>query len=276
MSGARSLQEVLGLWRGEINYDSPQAQKLALWYPANGFANEVRMVERVRAHNLTFSGGSAPVASPFGYAFRFDGTDDVADTTDTNVPLVGTGISMVLTMRLVSQGAFSGSPLFKSVNSFNSGIWDWGLLPAGGDSYYTIRNGGNQSPGQSLPVGSWCQYAATCDENATIDYLNGKPGTTQGGIGVGATFNDNARWVHVAGAVAGGVIQTDIADIRVYDKRLTASEAFTLYAPSTRYDLYYVRRRTYFVGGAAAPTSLAFPVVRGVSRRILARQGVVV
>ena len=148
-----------------------------------------------------------------------------------NVPLGTSVVGLSLWVKFTSALGNFTVIVAKSALSPNSTLWDWGLLSnATGTGVFLIRNGANVSAASWTPtVGRWYHIVASMSDAESTFYVDGKLLNTQGGIGSGATAN-NARAITLGGTLGGGFQAAAFQNVRVYNRKLFATDAARLYA----------------------------------------------
>lgn len=243
MPGAKSLTEVLGRWNGQVNWDSPQSRGLALWVPGRQC--------RPRNHAgtgyaLSDTGGVGIAVTREGLAYTFDGTD----TAITPSPTVDFGS----TERYSVSWWFSSVSVAGSNNGFyRNNNYGWWVQPSGlcmwgrhnGTDVVTSSVGA--FPGPVINIGELYHPCVTWDGAGPSLYFNGC---------LYRTISDatGSAWsIDVLGNQSGDYFNGALRDFRAYRRCLLGAEAMALYSPRTRYDLYWVKRRSQYVKAAGAP-----------------------
>jgi hypothetical protein len=249
MPGARSLGEVLN-WRGQINHDSPQAVGLKGWWPTNGPQEILALRDRsgFGNHATTSVYPTAAYSPVMGRCRQYDGTNDTWKAPSISTP---TGVTVMCWAEMASYtGATAGLVCKESVNN------EWLIFLENGLFYFRVAGigtsvGAAPSDGAHLFAGSVLRPGA--GGRTSYAYIDG---VDAGSVFGGADF-PNGTGVNDIGSIGiPGVYDFSgrIGDVRIYDiahpQRVIAHAAL----PQTRWDLYWVNRRSAPKKVAAAST----------------------
>jgi len=255
-----------------LNYRSPQARGLVGWYPTVGQERSGGIPGMAIAAGVgTFKNGAyLAAADTTGQAISMDGSDDyllisqhpALDFTDSYT------ISMwvyLRQLRLYEMFFCRGDGTTDDIEYY---------IGAADGRVTIVHNRGNggtftylQLANIGLAAGVWQFLTATYDAADSAFwrlYRNGvqrASGVTVGG-GV-AALDTNRNW-RIGATVNTGTFGTTnevdglVADVRMYNRALSAGEVWAMYAPQTRWELYDVR-----VGAAKAPGTAASGVFLG-------------
>lgn len=254
-----------------LNRCSPQAEGLVGWWPTVPHAGGAVLRDtsgRGRSIGLVAAPTLAPVAVA-GRALTYNGTTQYATTAQS----VATGtapFSLVVWARwttsqngpvIAGEGKNGDTTPLIILQTQASNRVQYLARSATGTASIT------SAAGVALNDGLWhcflCVTEAAASHALYVDgALQGTSATNAGTIGTD-TFTIGALFRTIASNFFAG----DIADVRVYNRALSAAEALALYAPQTRWQLYGVpvtRGRAAAVAGGDALFNRPFsPVFRG-------------
>jgi hypothetical protein len=218
-----------------VDFGHPINRGLVLFYPLSETGGTIaREIGPTRSMGtLVNYTTSTPVAGPIqsGTALSFNGSNQYV-SGPTNVPLGGTSVvSISLWLYFVSQGSFA-TLISKNAGSNDSSQWDWGLLfpSGGGTTLFLCRNGANNTPAGAVTTNGWMHVGAVISDVESLLYLNGVSTTSQGGVGTGATQNTAGRAVTLMGESSGGAVNGRLSNVRVFNRKLTQTEFYSLYS----------------------------------------------
>ena len=231
-----------------LNRASPQAAGLLLWYPTVGYVGRLADYAAANHFGGTLTGPPGVRREPsVGIGMDFTGSErwevthvsDLSTTTRTISAWV-IGDTLTGTQTIVKKD------VEYILRCDNTSL-----------TLYTWTSGGLNQISATLSTGTLYHVCGTWDGTNAVLYVNGVQKNTSTPGGTTSTSSNN--WT--IGAQPGGGEGWDglIADVRLYNRALSAAEIWSLYAPQTRWDLYRV---TPFAG---AP-SIAAPVVSGAIR----------
>jgi len=255
----------------ELNRDSMQARGLRAWWPtvASRGAGTLRDLSN-RGYAGTLTG---PLWTPdplTGATLDFDNTDDYVNLGDSTT-VVTTGQPFTLAwwervkagsgvypsrFRLPISGGTEAFAVLRSsdaayerlafgkANSTNTVFRLMGAptLAASVDIWYLWTLVGRVGPED---VGTAANWAA---------YVNGASYTVEANTTFGSFGNTIAR---IGYDGADNAANCQMADIRIYDRPLSAAEVWQLWAPQTRWELYRpAKRRTWILPAGAAGGAL--------------------
>lgn len=234
-----------GPW--QVNRESPALSGLVLWYPLTPFQSWTDAIQRVQA---TPAGGPLLAGDALiGTGVGFDGTDDSLPAPYSAAYNVAT-LTVSFWMRSVSnnQGVMVG----RYDNTGPGSSW---MIWRNSGTLLLYVVGGSQDTGWATTDGTMHHVVATYESSVDLRlYVDGTLFFTSGTIGAIQTPANTPITIGTATALGFAAIQC-LADVRVYNRKLTTAEIWRLYDPQTRWDLYWQPGRTlYFDAGAAPPT----------------------
>lgn len=212
-----------------LNRASPQAVGLVSWWPlltTRGGPIE----DRAGVNTGTPSGAVGPIATEvMGVALNFPGggSDYVALANQDFTHITATAWIRNSTS---NNGGF---------NHIISRHPNWFLSHDGASGIRFNINGAAEAfcvTDYTLINNQWALIAATYDRQNIIGYLNG----VQTGSPTAYTTAIGASGTQRLGAYGGGGFNWvgQMADVRLYNRALSAAEIWQLYAPQTRWELY--------------------------------------
>ena len=214
-----------------LNRASPQMRGLASWWPSNGQPNGAGVVmDRAGSNHGTRSGSVTTLPlGEFGTVLDFPGGGS------DYITLANQDFDQIT----VTAWIWSSSSNEAGFNHIISRHPDWFLSHGGGSGIRFNINGIAEAYAASGYTGvsnQWCHLAATYDKVNITGYLNGiqtgSPTAYSNPIGSSGTQR--------MGAYGGGGFNWvgRMADVRIYNRALTAAEIWQIYAPQTRWQLY--------------------------------------
>ncbi len=243
-----------------VNYDSPQSRGLVGWWPFSPSNTFFELYDLIRGNHGQIPAEPATPAwvldAEKGWVLTFAGTND---RVDVGSPTYSTteGISWSLWFTTAA------TPAQFDVIALQSSDTNW----ADGHGFYwnsstvlryfiqAFDTNRAEFTFSSVSLNTWYHVVGTWDRANVRIYVNGVEGTadpysgtfTEGvpmqfGEGRAQSFNHNGR----------------LFDIRIYNRPLSSAEAFAIYDPYTRFDLFQpLIRRTWVFGGGALTISPA-------------------
>lgn len=190
---------------------------------------------------------SGPVWTPGRFAVHpvFNGTSSYIEAADTGLP---TGSSP----RTISFWLRPDSSAVKSVLGYGStgfgNMMDF-LVYSGAINIHWSGNSATEMSGLTYSIGVWNHYAYTYNGSVLTGYLNGVPKNS-----VSATLNTVSSGSIFIGS---GVFPTykfaacSLADVKVFNRALTANEIAALFANSV-YPRIWSKRLAAFLGGSTS------------------------
>ena len=217
-------------WNGQINRDSDQVAGLVGMYSAltntaidlSGKGNHGTFV------NQTTAGGVNPVT---GRHYTFDGTNDKVQIADS-ASLDNQTLTLAAWVRfdnlgtsrtLIRKGSAAGTDI--------TWLWYWAV---GDDAMSFFATSKQKSYVIGASTGVWYHLAVAVDTNGVYHYKNG---VFQASSGVQPTWSDDADPLMV-GEWSSYDMHGGIADLRIYNRVLSAPEVAQMYDPLTRWELY--------------------------------------
>ncbi len=261
------------LWPFIVNRYSPQAEGLIAWWPFAPAGGDILrdLSDNLNHGTLTnMEPGTDWVSNPVlgSHSLSFDGVNELVNVGDIDI-LDGLGAaSWVLWLNRTGDGeddSFISKWTDGSSTTFSF------ELDTGGDGQFFIAQS-STSLGQAfglLPAGAvslnqWHHFAIVFDGSGATDadrfkfYLNGSQVTL---TYPGSELIPSSLFASTADfEIAGFTDQArfwpgEIADVRIYNRALTAAEAHEMWSPSTRWDLAYPLRQNV-MPFAAPPQAL--------------------
>lgn len=261
--------------------DSPQSRGLAAWWPALGQIGVGTLLDfGMRGNHGAFGASTAApswLTDPLVTAkLSFDGSNDEI-TLPTTFKLNTAGAWAVSYWCYLTETAFAGNSAFPVTmalpdvtgQEFYVGFFN----NAGQYDGLTLGNSGTYGslvlPTVSQFQNTWAHLiishaGGTFNATNAIGYMNGVPKTLSAG---GGTQN-NALTQGWIGRYFGsnGFFKGYLSDVRVYDRPISAAEAWQMFDPQTRWELYQpLRNRAVYTFDAAG----------GILRQMLTHHGAV-
>ncbi len=182
-SSATDESNKAGVWDG--NYKG-------IWHLPNGStltAND----STSGATNGTITGAS-PIAGQIDGGASFNGSTDGISMTD-NFPLATTDLTISFWIKNTGHSFFS--TIVAKGNTNDTSSHDWSVTyNAGNNNIYLIRNGNNVSTSNGSIPNAWTYFVGTMSPSSSKIYFNGALDSSQGGIGIGNTYNTSGRKVN--------------------------------------------------------------------------------
>lgn len=245
----RDSQIIKPVWPFALNHNSPQAQGLAGWWPmAHPGGNRLFDLSGQGRH-YDLIGAQTWRADQQGFpAVYLDAVSAYAVAT-----LDGTALGeLTIAFRFAADGDFGGRGLFQWANgAFSSTPF---VLIQRESTTLRAYVDGNYRISVATVNNRWYHVALTLDKsNVWTMYLDG--------VAVG-TYNDDATHTNQSSATSvwfgngySALYKGYISEPAIWSRALSANEVFALYAPQTRYDLYWeLGRRAWFI--PAAPQTI--------------------
>jgi Concanavalin A-like lectin/glucanases superfamily len=236
-------------WPFTMNTDSPQAQGLLAWYPILPFSSpflSTRDMARGIANGTGYSGGVVTSSNLLGGPALTFSTDGIIDCS----PPAVAGLSQISVSAWIHPTTAGQNSTGKILESTPGSVIYFGydgaatifahfFTTSGADPYARVTTG---------PVlGAMTHVVGSCSVGvANAMYFNGVSQIlSTNDLGSGTV---NAITIlHVGNT--GGVAQDfsgAMWDLRIYDRAIRSDEAWQMYDPATRWDLYYeLRTKTY-------------------------------
>ena len=234
-----------------LNAASDQADHLAAWWPTVNYARGVNLKEIIAGNDGILNGSIGTVNdATIRTMLRFDGTAgayfSVASATAINI--TGTmSVSFWMTPRwpvlaqyygILGKGADwprnESQFMFYHVDGGEGGIIDW-QIGIGTDAFIVAE----ASP---LSVGTLYHVVGVHDGTNMKTYLNVTDVETWGGTASRIAISTEPLTIGYTDVDGGVYAYCDMADLRIYDKALSAAEVAALYAVETRWELYDATR----------------------------------
>lgn len=231
-----------------LNPESPQARGLILWVPCgSGDASDYGPL-RLRGSGVTFNVSATTSPSP-GLGIGYFGSG-----SDSYVELPHHASQSSLADMAVSAWVYA-----TSFNTLNGIVSKYNPNPSFLLRYY---NGWNfLSPEEASLAGStalaktWYHVIGTRTAGVGYIYVNGVQDATAG-VGEGTRANTDNILIGRDYTASGRNWLGSIVDVRLYNRGLTAADAWALYEPSTRWDLYWLPSSRVFFD-VSAPAAAA-------------------
>jgi len=257
VAGAKTPWEVQGLWRGDLNRESPQARGLGLWYPMQEpIVGGTTILDRSGSgYHGTINNGPAPVLVSQRQSKALQSSSGSGTYVQaTSVPWGSArGVSVAFWVRMDALTSFGY--LWSLNNLDSSAMMSFAYNPGGYFYYYDAAVKAfywNPSAGDIAHV-----VVVFESDSAMRFYVNGRDTAVDAPAG-NALGTATLNLFRYSG---GNYADISLWDFRVYTRALSAAEAWTIYDPRTRYDLYNIRRPRRSKGAAAVA---ADPVGRSV------------
>ena len=133
------------------------------------------------------------------------------------------------------------------------------MFSGSGNTFHIIRNGASGGT-STLPSNRWVHVLAVIGQGIGRVYFDGVLDLSSGGAG-GATTNNTAgsdvALMTISTSNVGGLVH----DPRIYNRVLTAAQAWNLHDPATRWELYEIPRHNWAVRWVGAPPGVTVPVL---------------
>lgn len=236
-----------------LNASSPQAKGLVAWVPMVGASGP--QFNRVTGAALTLGGSALSVRAlpDAGAALIPAATTDslVSTTLPASAANLGSAAAWVYVPDTSRNGCFihvGGLGTGFGIGIGNAQFYNAGNNLIGLYEFVRWIGGG-------LTIGTGVHHVAiTCGSGGASMYLDGR--RVYAPDGSANMIAPSAGWmIHASdgGGNCSAPIGCGVADARVVNYEWSPAEVWALYAPSTRWDLYYVPgRRIYFDVGAAS------------------------
>lgn len=243
-------------WPFVLNRASVQANGLVGWWPGGPLGGKIFDCSKFGALHATATNVTPGAASGWtagkdgGYAFRFDGSNDYADTGTTTFYWTLAGSSAFSLAMWLKPVAFQASaPNISHFFNWGTSSLDEIVFFRFGDSglakeklQFGFRTGGGQTKlagARTNVVDTWIHACAVYTGANMYIYVNGVQDSTKAQTGTVETpatssivdfgrSRSNARYYN-------GCIE----DARVYNRALSVAEVAALYHPATRWQLRY-------------------------------------
>lgn len=254
----------------ELSRVSPQARGLIFLLPigVNQLSASLPLVDRIAGKVGSFSGhADYRIIPELGNGYYFDGTGDYISFASqdilnpTHVSLSAWAYSISNANQPCMAGKAAGTEATDRqylMDMASSERLYWRIYDSEGDVTQALEANG-------LPTGSWQLILGTWDGTNALLYRNG----------VQVASASDARTLNsTAGVLEFGRFPTYngqywngyLTDLRVYNRGLSANEAWQMYDPATRWDLYLPVRRiwaTVEVAAGVAPTGVLYGPLMG-------------
>lgn len=213
-----------------LNTESQQANGLVGWWPMLGSrgANKLADFAQGRRYPGTLGSGATWKGSgPFGQALNFDGTGNAY------VSVAGGHYGPTLTVAAwVNLADTSGSHAICGEFDNPGNTW---LLYYRATGNFELYDGTGSYFTATVATGTWYHVVfANWPGGGITAYFNGQPQSVTGGTRTwSSTANDFAIGKWSVAPMSG-----QIADVRIYNRRLSAAEVWDIYAPETRWELF--------------------------------------
>lgn len=191
---------------------------LVAYYPLNGNANDY---SGNNLHGTVY--GAVPTAGIHGLAYSFDGVDDYIRTGT-----IRESDALTISLWERDDGIISGARLYwgyasdKAILNFygTDGKLQWYLHTSGGRTGYKTTSG-------TVKIGDWNHLVLVYDGSVVRFFINGKVDAVEAsisGISSSASLNLGTNYNNT-----GNFFRGSIADVRIYNRALTAEEVQILY-----------------------------------------------
>ncbi len=232
-----------------LNKYSPQARGLVGWWPSLAFSggNMLRDLSRLE-NNGVFPGGAANPTWTRGIGrgmvLSFDGADDYVDVGNDNSLDFGAGAFTIAAWVCPTDLVSTGHIASKMDSAFALG---WGLQTYNAGLYVYINGVAADIYADPYFINTnWVHVVVKRESNGDL-YIY-RDGSVMNVSGSDAGDVNNTDTLKI-GAKVGGTYPSyfygKIDDVRIYNRAITVSEVYQLYAPSTRWDLYQSLPRAF-------------------------------
>jgi hypothetical protein len=253
--GGWTFPGVPNQWFG-INRDSPQAKGLVAWWTSigRGAGGWGLLHDVLGRYNMTTVNSPTVAGSEFGPGILFD---DVSSQYIVNSAPVLISTPLTLAAWFNLNDTSHRHVLVSLCGSANDHEWSMRIDRASGTQSVqaVCWDGvgfGAASTTTNWSANTWHHGVAIFTHSISrTAYLDGGGVGTQTVTVSSPTVNTTSIG-SVAISTPENYVSGRVAEARIYDRALSAREVAALYAPSTRWDLYAVPRRIWFVAPAAA------------------------
>lgn len=257
----RSSPLIKPIWPFLLNHKSPQAAGLVAWWPMiHSGGNTLFDLSGLKRHASIVGAVWGGIAVESGQsALSFDGVDDFASV---GLDLSGTNAICISAWAHINTG--SGTKvLFEFSTNYNNGTGTF-IVYAENDSL-NVNVKGNNGYNFSIYAGraqvaKWRHLVFSFDMSLTEETDMYEDGVLRVASSRPITTNNTGNFANETlyiGMRAGSSLPLacTLADVRVYDRRLSAADVYALYDPQSRYDLYLDPIEEVYKKGAAADAS---------------------
>lgn len=237
-------------WTGRINRQSRQYAGLLAWWALRSEAYGASVVNLMGNGTDQFPGGSRnpswQISNTVGISLAGNSTA-YNDANGDHVPVTsisaGTVHSISFWCRYENYPtlAYGGIPLGGSSTSYV----DW----INGSSRRYAVGGVSVDITSTLTKGGWNHHAWTRNGTTVTAYLNGRQDGSPGTLGA-----NNALTIAYLMSNGQYFLNGNIADVRIYNRTLSAAEIWRLYDLQTRWELYQMRPMVWWVAQSGAQT----------------------
>lgn len=268
MPGARTLQDVLGQGAGiRVNRDSLHARSLGgLWVPASGGTTIRDFSGYAKSASIS---GPTPAVSTVGRVLNYNGTSDYAAVSDAACPAVSNTGAFTVSAWVNFTGTGDGVVLGRGTGVANN--LSYALETFQGKVYFAVDADGSPWDVQintgafTCNDGAWHLLSGVYSPSSYVGvYVDGivrASTTTSVPSSIystsGHTFDIGRLNYFATLNFLGG-----IGSVAYHTRAFSDPEVWSLYDPRTRYDLYWVPRRSApkkaaaAVGGGPAATNV--------------------
>lgn len=256
-----------------VNWRSRQAAGLRAWFPTNGQMSGRTLIDRVRGGRGVFdTNGPTWKPSIYGMCLAF------TRTAYSGITLPDMGISGNVARAMAGWMRITAAPPF-TLGIVTNGVsgsrtrWNIGYTATYAIGVMTGRDG--YTAPNVVTVNEWFHIAVTYT-GPTVDtgtrlFIDGMPvALTFGGNPDGPLNTTDQKWaLGYDGAVPSGTsgMQAQLFDFRVYSGGMASTDAYQMFAPETRWELYAPEGRQWavkapvggWVGVYGARPELALP-----------------
>jgi hypothetical protein len=215
---------------------SPQARGLVAWWPTIANINGNRIFDRSRTYHAALTGNPTwGAAAVVGSTLNLDGSGDYADAGNVTLGMSGDAAHSITLW--VNASAVTADGMWLSYGSANTNRVI--SIGSNGANFYVVHYGNDHVFSIANTLNTLQHVAITYNPLTSTEtlYIDGfaRDSWTPTDLTLvdGEALNiGRAVW---NGAIAGAC---KLADIRLYNRALSAAEVFALYAPQTRWQLY--------------------------------------
>jgi len=247
-------------WFG-INRDSPQANGLVGWWTGLGRGGWGLLRDALGRYNMTAYNSPTIAGSEFGPVVLFDDASSQYLYSSTPVRTVA---PVTLACWFRCDDATTGDQALVGLSSETEDYDGWWLLLETSDNKVQARLNGSGATDQaetstSFSENTWHHAVAVfASDTLRVAYLDGGGKGTDTASNTPSTVeNTTLGGIYYApGPAVDGVFSGCIAEARIYNRVLSDAEVSALYVPRTRWELYRVPKRVWYVAAGGGSYSL--------------------
>lgn len=213
-----------------LNRESPQADGLIAWWTPLATRSSNLLLDLISWNNTIKVG--TPIISPSQY-LGMTSVHTNTDYYDLDSQITISGMySIAVWVRTDTDKSYNGICGPSSINEY------YAIDPVDGSNFLVRRGSGYDSftITNMTVLGTWVHLIITEDTNGADLYVNGGMKTATASISPG-TSRIITRLCRFGGSTTYN-LEGAWADFRIYDHKLSEAEAYQIYAPETRWELY--------------------------------------